>query len=383
MVKQSSGKSAGTLKKTMPDFIIKRLSEGSFILILTIAFFVLLSLFTYHLSDPGWSHASRFRTPIANAGGQVGAYVADALYFVFGYVAYLLPFVFVYISWAILKDFHSLKRVNNSALMLRTIGFILMVAGGCGLLSLEPQFKALDSIHSAGGIIGNAVAKGWYQMLNFQGATLLLLAMFLVGITWLTGLSWIKVVELIGFYTLFALKWAVSLAKTIINLVRSAVKHYQARPAAAVIATGGGDHKPVPSLFKPEFKPEKEREKLQPVLIAAKEEKIEVIGDGKKVTGASIRNVHNDAKELLKVDGVFIAIGHTPNTGIFKDQLAMKEGYITIKSGLEGMATSTSIPGIFACGDVADHVYRQAITSAGSGCMAALDAEKYLDLKLV
>ena len=109
----------------------------------------------------------------------------------------------------------------------------------------------------------------------------------------------------------------------------------------------------------------------------------EVLGDGKKVTGASIRNVTNDAKEELKVDGVFIAIGHTPNTALFNDQLLMKDGYITIQSGLEGMATSTSVPGVFACGDVADHVYRQAITSAGFGCMAALDAEKYLDLKLV
>ncbi|HRD70892.1 MAG TPA: thioredoxin-disulfide reductase [Legionella sp.] len=106
----------------------------------------------------------------------------------------------------------------------------------------------------------------------------------------------------------------------------------------------------------------------------------EVLGDGKKVTGAIIRNLLNDAKEELAVDGVFIAIGHTPNTGLFKDQLAMRDGYLTIKSGLDGMATSTSIPGVFACGDVADHVYRQAITSAGFGCMAALDAEKYLDL---
>jgi thioredoxin reductase (NADPH) len=105
----------------------------------------------------------------------------------------------------------------------------------------------------------------------------------------------------------------------------------------------------------------------------------EVLGDGKKVTGASIRNVNDNSKEHLTVDGVFIAIGHTPNTELFKDQLQMNAGYISIKSGLEGMATSTSIPGVFACGDVADHVYRQAITSAGFGCMAALDAEKYLD----
>lgn len=108
----------------------------------------------------------------------------------------------------------------------------------------------------------------------------------------------------------------------------------------------------------------------------------EVMGDGKKVTGATIRNLNDDSKELLNVDGVFIAIGHTPNTDLFKDQLKMKDGYITIKSGLEGMATSTSVPGVFACGDVADHVYRQAITSAGFGCMAALDAEQHLDLAL-
>lgn len=105
----------------------------------------------------------------------------------------------------------------------------------------------------------------------------------------------------------------------------------------------------------------------------------EVLGDEKKVTGAIIRNLKTDETDRLAMDGIFIAIGHTPNTGIFQDQLAMRDGYILIKSGLDGMATSTSVPGVFACGDVADHVYRQAITSAGFGCMAALDAEKYLD----
>lgn len=105
----------------------------------------------------------------------------------------------------------------------------------------------------------------------------------------------------------------------------------------------------------------------------------EVLGDDMKVTGARIRNVQTDETETLAVDGVFIAIGHTPNTDLFKNQLDMKDGYLTIQSGLQGMATATNIPGVFACGDVADHVYRQAVTSAGFGCMAALDAEKYLD----
>lgn len=105
----------------------------------------------------------------------------------------------------------------------------------------------------------------------------------------------------------------------------------------------------------------------------------EVLGDNMKVTGARIRNVLTDQTETLAVDGVFIAIGHTPNTELFHNQLDMKDGYLTIRSGLQGMATATNIPGVFACGDVADHVYRQAVTSAGFGCMAALDAEKYLD----
>lgn len=106
----------------------------------------------------------------------------------------------------------------------------------------------------------------------------------------------------------------------------------------------------------------------------------EVLGDGMKVTGVRLREVTNGTTQQLNLDGVFIAIGHDPNTSLFKEQLAMTDdGYLTIRSGLQGMATATSIPGVFACGDVADHVYRQAITSAGFGCMAALDAEKYLD----
>ena len=105
----------------------------------------------------------------------------------------------------------------------------------------------------------------------------------------------------------------------------------------------------------------------------------EVLGDEQGVTGVRVRSVTTDQTHDLAVQGAFIAIGHTPNTELFTGQLAMNGGYIQVQSGLQGNATQTSIPGIFAAGDVMDHVYRQAITSAGSGCMAALDAEKYLD----
>ena len=105
----------------------------------------------------------------------------------------------------------------------------------------------------------------------------------------------------------------------------------------------------------------------------------EVLGDDSGVTGMRIAPRDGGESREIPLTGVFIAIGHTPNTGLFDGQLAMKNGYITIRSGLDGMATATSVPGVFAAGDVADQVYRQAITSAGFGCMAALDAEKFLD----
>ncbi|SPU53253.1 thioredoxin-disulfide reductase [Bordetella trematum] len=105
----------------------------------------------------------------------------------------------------------------------------------------------------------------------------------------------------------------------------------------------------------------------------------EVLGDDSGVTGVRIRNVETGATEDLAVMGCFVAIGHQPNTGIFEGQLDMKDGYIITRSGLNGLATMTSVPGVFAAGDVQDHVYRQAITSAGTGCMAALDAQRWLE----
>jgi thioredoxin reductase (NADPH) len=105
----------------------------------------------------------------------------------------------------------------------------------------------------------------------------------------------------------------------------------------------------------------------------------EVLGDDSGVTGMRIRNVKDDSTQEIDLQGVFIAIGHKPNTSIFEGQLDMEGGYIKVRSGTEGNATQTSVEGVFAAGDVMDHVYRQAVTSAGTGCMAALDAEKYLD----
>ncbi|WP_020200902.1 MULTISPECIES: thioredoxin-disulfide reductase [Cupriavidus] len=105
----------------------------------------------------------------------------------------------------------------------------------------------------------------------------------------------------------------------------------------------------------------------------------EVVGDDSGVTGIKVRNTQTNAVEEVKLAGVFVAIGHKPNTELFEGQLEMHNGYIVTKSGLAGDATATSIPGVFAAGDVQDHIYRQAITSAGTGCMAALDAQRYVE----
>jgi thioredoxin reductase (NADPH) len=105
----------------------------------------------------------------------------------------------------------------------------------------------------------------------------------------------------------------------------------------------------------------------------------EILGDAAGVIGVRVRGVHGGAMRILDVDGVFIAVGHQPNTQLFDQQLDMRGGYIIVKGGSDGDATATSVAGVFAAGDVADHVYRQAVTSAGTGCMAALDADKYLE----
>ena len=122
------------------------------------------------------------------------------------------------------------------------------------------------------------------------------------------------------------------------------------------------------------FKKEKEGN----VKILWNHELIEVLGDDSVVNGIKIKNTKDEKETKIDLSGLFIAIGHKPNTDLFKDQLEMQNGYLKIISGTNGNSTGTSIPGVFAAGDVSDHIYRQAITSAGSGCMAALDAEKYL-----
>ena len=172
MVKQRTGHSAGAPKTALPHFVVKRISEGGFILVLTTALFVLLSLLTYHADDPGFSHASTNAVNVGNAGGHVGSHIADGLYWAFGYFAYLLPLCFAYVAWLILKDHRALRIVNKPMLALRGIGLLFMLSGGCGLLSLGLSEHSGAMTHSVGGVVGKTMANILNNALNIQGATL-------------------------------------------------------------------------------------------------------------------------------------------------------------------------------------------------------------------
>ncbi|MFV8192097.1 thioredoxin-disulfide reductase [Acinetobacter soli] len=122
-----------------------------------------------------------------------------------------------------------------------------------------------------------------------------------------------------------------------------------------------------------------EKEKEGKISIIWNHQVDEVLGDNTGVTGVRLKSTQDESTQTVAVQGLFVAIGHKPNTGMFEGQLELRDGYIQVQSGTQGNATATSVPGVFAAGDVADNIYRQAITSAGSGCMAALDADKYLE----
>ncbi|MFY7698008.1 MAG: DNA translocase FtsK [Legionella sp.] len=201
MTKQQKGRKATDPKQALPEFLVKRISEGSFILVLTIALFIFISLLTYQSNDPGWLNR-HVTGHVANACGQVGAYIADGLYLCFGFMAYLLPLCFVYIAWLVLRDYRALKGIDKPTLVLRAFGLLFSFLGGGGLLALKLHVTKLATLSKPGGLVGQVIALFLHQALNPQGASLLLLAMLLVGVTWLTGLSWIQATEVIGYYTL-------------------------------------------------------------------------------------------------------------------------------------------------------------------------------------
>lgn len=206
MMKQRRGEQARPPKTALPHFVKKRLTEGCFILVLTVALFILLSLSSHQLTDPGWSHTSSRVASVANAGGRVGAYLSDILYSFFGYLAYVLPTSLAFVAWVILKENREIREINQSILLFRGIGFLFLFIGGCGLLSLDVSPNAFSGQFSAGGVVGRFAATALSHTVNQQGATLILLAMLLAGITWATHLSWGRVLEITGYVSVKGLQ---------------------------------------------------------------------------------------------------------------------------------------------------------------------------------
>lgn len=233
-------------KKEWPEFVIHRLGEGAFILILTALFFIVLALATYSPSDPGWSQNSYKNPVVLNAGGQVGAYMADALYFVFGKFACLLPLCCACLAWFALKNHKALRTVNRPELMVRASGFLFLVLGICGLLGFDPHRRE-------GGVIGHMVAENLTFLLSQPGATLMLSAMFFAGVTWLTGFSWLVIMEHLGSYTLSLLRFFYKGIPWLMHRLRKLRPKQKTETAASI---------PAPSLIK--------KERTAPVLIAEK-----------------------------------------------------------------------------------------------------------------
>lgn len=201
---------------------LKRLFEGCFILMFTLALFVFLALATYQSRDPGLFHATQAGLSAVNAGGRVGAYTADFLYALFGYAAYAVPLCLVFLSWLILNDHRTLGIFSKPMLVLRAIGLVLVLLSGCGLLVFFMRGDAL-LLHQPGGMLGDVIARFFYQTLNPEGALLLLLATLLTGLTWLTGVSWGRVIERLGQYAWMGLLRSTRLIERGLRIIRKSV----------------------------------------------------------------------------------------------------------------------------------------------------------------
>ncbi|WP_131781369.1 DNA translocase FtsK [Legionella gresilensis] len=295
MTKRDASIKTKNNKKTLPAFLIKRISEGSFILLLTGVLFILLSLCTYHVTDPGWTHKTKNNVEIANAGGHVGAYIADALYFTLGYCCFFLSIGLLYIAWLVLKEQRIMQSVNKHVLLLRFIGFTFAIIGGCGLLSLDAVIVNASHISNAGGLLGNWIAKGFYYALNLQGASLLLLAIVLVGVTWLTGFSWLMLSESIGLYTLSAGNWLILKLKTMIVSLTHSIKE--------LIKFDKSNVQPVrqdkpPSLSIRREPERKERaEKTIPILISPTSQAAPIPALNANENSSAVNNKANPSKE--------------------------------------------------------------------------------------
>lgn len=265
MAKQKLGHEALRPKITSTNFFMKHVSEGGFILVLTLALFIFLSLLTYHVSDYDKQHAFWLNKQVQNAGGQVGAYVSALFYFVFGYFSFAVPILLIYFATVLLIDHRMLRAVHKPTIFLRSSGLLLLSCGSCGLLNLEVTSAFAAGMLNSGGWFGKIISHGCCLALNTEGALLSFLAMILVGITWLTSLSWINVVEHIGRFTwetFYAIRRGYFIVKPYIERVINYLKERRAKAKIENIER---------PMLKPNIKVIKEKkERSKPTLMPVK-----------------------------------------------------------------------------------------------------------------
>src|SRR3990167_792260 len=201
MLKQRPAKFFNQSSQVLPLFLFNRLMEGLFIFVIFISLYIILALATYSTTDPSWMHVNSHSKNVVNSGGQIGAYLADALFWLCGYFAYVIPLGVSYLASFIVQE-SKMPHFNQSALILRLTGFFLLMLGFSAFLGLKIEWIGPDGRPGAGGMLGAVLADGLSYAFNVQGALLLVLAVMLVGITWLTDFSWIRMIENVGQYTL-------------------------------------------------------------------------------------------------------------------------------------------------------------------------------------
>lgn len=269
----SDGRSLNKKNKSgldWPEFLVNRVSEGIFILVLTGLVFLFLSLWTLHDADPGWFRTNKSVRSVHNAGGQAGAFLADALFYIFGYFAFLIPCCLAGISWFVFKNYKTNILLNTPECMVRGAGFLFLLLSICGLLGLDP-------LSVGGGVTGHLIAENLTWLLSYSGASLMLSAMFFAGVPWFTGYSWLLIMENIGRYVLVSLrairKYSLLFHEKIMNgIYRFMPDAPVQEPVEKPLRTAKIFNKV--TVSKEEKLQEPPKEKLPPLLIGRQEEPV-------------------------------------------------------------------------------------------------------------
>lgn len=364
MGKQYKEKAQNKADAVKPSFITSRLCEGGFILALATAIFVLIALLSYHPEDNSLFYTKSNNQDFINIGGQFGAYISAFLYWVFGFFAYFVPLSVAYFAWVILKDYKAFKNFHQAMLVLRGVGFIFLCIGGCGLLYLRVTQNELVTYIMPGGVLGDIVGTNLTQAFNEGGATLLLFAAFLTGMTWLTGFSWVKFIENVGKFVIIASKVMFNFSKNTLQGTLSlfaklaARKQATAKSAPDIITTKKSLFKREKQKTELESQASPEQAKIHPKSkLKTKQELpplnlLSKIALSKQTSGFSSQELKNLSNELEQhlldfgVEALVVAVHPGPVITRFELQLAAGVKVSKLTALSKDLARSLSVTSV-------------------------------------